>query len=89
MAVTLDDVGAKGFSPAARVSGKLWDDLQRVVWVGAGAGAYHSANEQPLAGVYRVQDQMQMATAGVLTDLLFQSAGWAKGRLWTMLCSIS
>jgi hypothetical protein len=79
MAVTLDDVGSTGFSPTARVSGKLYDDLRRVAWEGSGAGAYHSANEQPVSGVYRPQDQMQVAAAGALTDLLFQSAGWARG----------
>ena len=79
MAVTLDDVGSRGLNPTARVSGRLYDSLRRVIWEGAGSGAYHSANEQPVPGVYRPQDQMQMAAAGALTDLLFHSAGWARG----------
>ncbi|MGO9271186.1 MAG: hypothetical protein ACLQOO_13175 [Terriglobia bacterium] len=79
MTVTLDDIGSQGFNPTARVSGRLYDNPGRVIWEGTGSGAYHSANEQPAPGVYRPQDQMQLATAGVLTDLLFHSAGWARG----------
>ena len=79
LAITLDEISVQGMSPAARVSGKLYDSASRVLWTYTGFGRYHSANEQPSPAGATMGDQMQLATAGMLTDLLFLSTGSARG----------